>query len=65
MKAIIEFTLPEEREEFDMFNKASFYYSLLTDIDNYCRSIIKHGVDANKPIEEVAENIRGMIHDID
>ena len=64
MKATIEFTLPDEQEEYEQYNKASLYHSILMDVDNYCRSIIKHGVDAYKPVEEVAEKIRSMLHDV-
>lgn len=42
MKGILVFKLPEEREEFEMTQKAGSYYSALFDIDNYLRAKCKH-----------------------
>ena len=64
MKAIIEFSLPEEQEEYEIFNNARNYYAQLWDIDQYCRSVIKYDVDNDKSVNEVAEKIRSMLHDV-
>jgi len=61
MKATLEFTLPEEREEFEMTNKAVDYYSQLHEIDNYLRSLLKHGDPEAQSTRRLAENIRNMI----
>ena len=61
MKATLEFTLPEEREEFEMTNKAVDYYSQLHEIDNYLRSLLKHGDPDAQSAEDLAERIRSMI----
>ncbi len=42
-KAILEFTLPEEREEFDMACKAGDYLSALQEFEQILRGIEKHG----------------------
>jgi hypothetical protein len=44
-KAIIEFNLPEEQEEFNNFNNTGKYYSALWDIDQYMRNKIKYASD--------------------
>ena len=64
MKATIEFTLPEEQEEYEIYNNARNYYAQLWDIDQYCRSVVKYGVDANLSVSEVAEKVREMIRDL-
>ena len=61
MKATLEFNLPEEREEFEMTNKAVDYYSQLHEIDEYLRGILKHGDPEAQSTRQLAENIRNMI----
>lgn len=61
-KAILEFNLPEDREEFEMASKGPDYYNALFDIDNHCRNSLKHG-HAYKTPDEVLEDIRKMILD--
>jgi len=61
MKATLEFNLPEEREEFEMTNKAVDYYSQLHEIDEYLRSLLKHGDPEAQSSRTLAERIRNMI----
>jgi hypothetical protein len=61
-KAIIEFDLPEENEEFDMSRKGADAYCNLTDIDNECRRIMKYE-DIPDRWSRVLENIREMCRD--
>ena len=42
MKAIIEFELPEDRDEYDMANNASKMYMALWDIKQLFRSTLKY-----------------------
>jgi len=42
MKAILEFNLPEENEEFETASNGWKYKSLLWDFDNYLRSKLKY-----------------------
>jgi hypothetical protein len=58
-KAILEFQLPEEREEFEIANNGRDYYLALHEIDQHLRSCLKHGHDY-KSVEELAEQIRRM-----
>lgn len=42
MKAILEFDLPDEKEEWELHFKASDMHQALWDIDQYLRSETKH-----------------------
>lgn len=60
MKAIFRFNLPEEQGEFDAARLGSRALLTLWEIDQRCRSLLKHG----EPTEQearLAEEIRGMI----
>ena len=50
MEAIIKFNLPEEQDEFDNFNNAGKYYSVLWDLDQYLRNFVKYPSDKEDPI---------------
>ncbi len=43
MKAILEFNLPEEQEEFDNANRGGEYRAVLMDLDAWLRRKIKNG----------------------
>lgn len=45
MKAIIEFNLPEDQDEFDMFNQASFMHNVLWEMSQWLRSQTKYASD--------------------
>ena len=62
MIAELRFNLPEEAGEFDRAIKADEAWDALRDVDHYCRGIIKHGTH-HKTVEELAEEIRRIIHD--
>lgn len=56
------FDLPEDHAEFDAARLGRTALSVLWDIDNHCRSVLKHG----EPSDETAailEAIRRMIPD--
>jgi hypothetical protein len=60
MKAALSFNLPDEQGEFDAARLGHKALTALWDIDQRCRSLLKHG----SPTEEearLAEEIRGMI----
>lgn len=42
MKAIIKFNLPEEQDEFEMFNQASAMHSVLWDLTQWLRGQTKY-----------------------
>ena len=59
-KAKLEFDLPDEQSEFDAAIHGREALGVLWDIDQRCRSLLKHG----NPTEEeakLAEEIREMI----
>lgn len=55
MKAILEFNLPEERNEHLLAVKSANIYSILLDIDQWLRSKIKH--EDREEFEEVREEL--------
>lgn len=62
-KAVLEYNLPEETEEFDLAQNGSHYFCVIEDLDNYLRSLIKFG---NLPMEkeEIYQEIRDKLHDL-
>ena len=58
----LRYTLPDEQSEFDAAREGQAARSLLWDIDQHLRGIIKHG-DPNRFRRELAEEIRGMIRE--
>jgi len=49
-RVTIEYTLPEEQDEFETANNASKYYSVLWDLDQYLRNFVKYPSDREDPI---------------
>jgi hypothetical protein len=45
MKAIIEFNLPEDQEDFDMFNQATKMHNILWEMTQWLRSNTKYAPD--------------------
>jgi hypothetical protein len=60
--AILRFRLPDEQSEFDAALQGSEAKSALWDVDQYCRSICKHG-SPSKETREHLEHIRTLIHE--
>jgi hypothetical protein len=58
--ATLRFTLPDEQGEFDAARLGSKALTTLWDIDQRCRSLLKHG-DPTPETRKLAEEIRGMI----
>lgn len=50
MEVILKFNLPEEQCEFDDFNNAGKYYSVIWDLDQYLRNFVKYPSDREDPI---------------
>jgi hypothetical protein len=63
MKAVLKFNLPEDRDEHQCAIKGQEYLSRLCEIDNFCRSTIKH-TEISLSIESALETIRGMCGNI-
>ena len=60
MKATLTFSLPDEQGEFDAARLGSKALTTLWEIDQKCRSLLKHG-DPTPEARKLAEEIRGMI----
>lgn len=61
MKAIIEFQLPEDNQEFVLHTKALKMYSTLWDFDIWLRSEIKY--KDKEQYEPVREKLREIMND--
>jgi hypothetical protein len=60
--ATLRFTLPDEQAEYDAARLGREALSTLWDIDQRCRSLVKHG-EPSEETERLAEEIRQMIRD--
>ena len=60
MKATLEFDLPDDQGEFDAARLGREALSTLWEIDQRCRSLIKHGEPTDEE-KRLAEEIRAMI----
>ena len=60
MKATLTFDLPEEADAHDDAINGTIWKGLAGDIDEQCRSWLKHGHSFTKPAEPI-EYIRRMI----
>ena len=58
----IRYTLPDEQADFDAARLGRAMASALWDIDQRCRSVLKHG-DPSEETERLAEELRQMIRD--
>ena len=69
MKAILEFELPEDKEEFDAASKGMDWAILAWDIDQYIRNRLKYQVEkfdtlsAKKELEFLREALNEMLID--
>lgn len=64
-KAILEFDLNEERDEFQLMLNANKWYSVVWDIDQHLRSKTKYASDDTpNEIVEVLYQIREELRDI-
>ena len=61
MKAILEFNLPEENQEFELHTKASKMYCTLWEFDQWLRSEIKY--NGKEQYEPVREKLREFMND--
>lgn len=61
MKAILEFNLPEDAQEFEQASKATSLYVILEDILNYLRNTVKHE-NVTQDVTNYADNLSLMIH---
>lgn len=60
--ATLRFRLPEEQAEFDDALQGREAKRVIWEIDQHCRSLLKHG-EPTKEQAELAEQIRQMLRD--
>jgi hypothetical protein len=60
-RATLTFKLPDEQPEFETACQASAAKSLLWDLDQHCRSILKYEAEPHEERCRLAEEIREMI----
>jgi hypothetical protein len=60
MRATLTFTLPDEQGEYDAARLGREALNTLFEIDQGCRSLIKHGTPSDET-RRLAEEIRAMI----
>ena len=58
----IRFTLPDEQADYDRARLGAAACGTLWDIDQHCRSLLKHGEPSGET-RQLAEEIRRMIRD--
>ena len=67
MKAILEFNLPEDQDEYKLASSAGQMHGVLWQLDQYLRSIVKYGVidplSGDDKIDQIAAtSIREHLH---
>ena len=60
--ATLRYTLPEEQADFDAARLGRTMVATLWEIDQHCRSLVKHG-EPTPEERRLAEEIRQMIRD--
>lgn len=66
MKVTLEFSLPEEREEYEMYANAAKYYAVIWEYLSTLRSHIKYGSEEEKgSFEEAREMFWNIISEQD
>ena len=64
MKAILEFNLPEDEEEFNVASKAMDWSLLAWDLDQMIRSLLKYHPEEYETGEKALDHVREEIHNI-
>jgi hypothetical protein len=66
MKAILEFNLPDDDQDFTLANNASKYWSSLWELDQHLRGLTKYGElsdDVYKALTETRDKLREIMSD--
>jgi hypothetical protein len=62
MKAILEFDLPEDQQEFQLANEAADWHSVVWEVDQMLRQHLKYGHEL-KSADEALEQIRKFLYE--
>jgi len=60
MKAILEFNLPDENNEFTLAQRGSEYFCVLHEIMNHLRGHVKYDVSAAETIRLISDEIEDV-----
>ena len=68
MEAILKFSLPNDKWEFQMANESAAMHSVIWDMDQWLRKMIKHAPDSMsgdtyKTFEDCREQLHEFIND--
>lgn len=63
MKAILEYTLPEETDEYEHAMNGSLYLFAIQEFDNHLRSELKYNENLNEEQCHTIEKIRAKLHE--
>jgi hypothetical protein len=63
MRATLSYTLPDEDRDFRLALQGADAVHLLWEIEQRCRSVIKHEHESHEDRIRLAEEIRRMIHE--
>tara|TARA_B100000795_G_scaffold69449_1_gene48412 strand:+ start:304 stop:528 length:225 start_codon:yes stop_codon:yes gene_type:complete len=63
MKAILEYNLPEDQEQFNVASKGMDWALLAWDIDQMIRSLLKYHPEEYKTGEQALEHIKEELRD--
>ena len=59
-KVTFVYDMPEDKYELWLHTQSHTFFSALWEIDQHCRSVVKHG-HQYKSVEDLAQAIRGMM----
>jgi hypothetical protein len=63
MRATLSYTLPDEDRDFRLALQGADAVQLLLEIEQRCRSVVKHEHEPHEDRIRLAEEIRRMIHE--
>ena len=63
MKAILEFNLPEDKEEYDTASKGMDWALLVLDIDQFIRNKIKYEQDSDGVLQLVRDKLNCLMEE--
>ena len=63
MRATLSYTLPDEDRDFRLALQGPYAVQLLCEIEQRCRSVVKHQHESHEDRIRLAEEIRRMIHE--
>jgi len=64
MKAILEFNIPEEQDDFNHVMKAEDYYNVIFNFDKYLRREIKYNESLSKKEKDIILKVRDTFSEI-